>query len=114
MIFCSNVNFFKYSIPVYLVAALAMLYLSLFPCAGVWFSLRGTTYQNNSCVTLEDIGEGDDALLCMTNLSACCRPPYIKNSETKLGKWFFPNGTAVPGNGSQLNMYRTRGKMVVI
>ena len=46
---------------------------SNFPGTGdVWFSLNGTTYQNNSCVTLEDIGEGDDALLCVTNLTACC------------------------------------------
>ena len=31
----------------------------------VWFSLRNTTYQTNSIVMLEDIGEGDDdALLC--------------------------------------------------
>ena len=38
----------------------------------VWFSLKGTTYQNNSVVTLEDIGEGDNDLFCMTNLTACC------------------------------------------
>ena len=37
----------------------------------VWFSLRNTTYQN-SIVILEDIGEGDNALFCMTNLTACC------------------------------------------
>ena len=37
----------------------------------VWFSLRNTTYQNNSVVTLEDIGEGDNALFCMTNLTVC-------------------------------------------
>ena len=44
-----------------------------FPSEGdVWFSLRNTTYQNNSVVTLEDIGEGDNALFCMTNLTACC------------------------------------------
>ena len=37
------------------------------PGAGnVSFSLNGTTYQNNSLVTLENIGEGDDALLCLT------------------------------------------------
>ena len=37
----------------------------------VWFSLNGTTYQNNSIVTLEDIGEGGDALLCVTDVTDC-------------------------------------------
>ena len=62
---------------------------------------------------LEDIGEDDFALLCTTTFPACCRHPYTGEIETRLGKWFFPNGNAVPGNGSQLNLYRTRGKMVV-
>ena len=76
----------------------------------VWFSLNGTTYQNNSCVTLEDIGEKDDALLCMTNLTACCGQ---SGNKSVLGNWFFPNGTSVPRNGMQWNFYRTRGQMVV-
>ena len=76
----------------------------------VWFSLRGTIFQNNSIVTLEDIGEGRDALLCKTNLTACCRPPYTGDA---IGNWFFPNGTRVPGLGSNWDFYRTRGQMVV-
>ena len=82
----------------------------------VRFSLNGTVYQNNSLVTLEDIGEGDDALLCMTDQPACCRPPY-----TTWGNWFFPNGTRVsayvtyiqPVLYIQWGFYRTRGHMVV-
>ena len=73
----------------------------------VWFSLTNTTYQNNSLVTLEDIGE-DAALLCKTNQMACCRP-----SDTVLGNWFFPNGTRVPSQGYQWDFYRDRGQMVV-
>ena len=88
--------------------------ISSFPGAGdVWFSLRNTTYQNNSIVTLEDIGEGDDALLCITNLTACCRPPYTSERDA-LGNWFFPNGTRVPSSGSQWDFHRTRGQMVVL
>ena len=34
---------------------------------------RGISYQNNSIVMLEDIGEGDDALLCLTNVTARCQ-----------------------------------------
>ena len=69
----------------------------------VWFSLRNTTYQNLSVVALEDIGEGDDALLCMTNQTACCQSPAS-------GNWFFPNGTRVLSSGS---FHRNRGHMTV-
>ena len=74
---------------------------------GVRFSLRGTTYQNNSLVTLEEIGEGDDALLCMTDLTACC------HNESALGNWFFPNGTGVPDTGVQWKFFRSRDQSVV-
>ena len=85
--------------------------ISFFPGAGdVWFSLRNTTYQNNSIVMLEDIGEGENALLCKTNQTACCRPPY----SGAVGNWFFPNGTRVPSSGAQWGFHRTRGKMVVL
>ena len=79
----------------------------------VWFSLRNTTYQNNSIVFLEDIGKGDDALLCRTNQTACCRPPYTGVNGSALGNWFFPNGTRAPSAGGQWDIYRTRGQMVV-
>ena len=86
-----------------------MILVSL-PFTAVWFSLNGTTYQNNSCVALEDIGKGDDALLCITNLTV---------SGTSLGNWFFPNGTRVPSmnvtntSGEQWDFYSTRGETVV-
>ena len=74
---------------------------------GVRFSLNGTTYQNNSLVNLEDIGEERDALFCITNLTACCRPG---ENGTALGNWFFPNGTRVPSDG---DFYRDRGQMMI-
>ena len=82
---------------------------SSFPGAGdVWFSLSGITYWNNSIVALEDIGDRD-ALLCMTNLTACCRHSY----SGIIGNWYFPNESRVPGSGAQWDFYRTRGQMVV-
>ena len=86
-----------------------------FPGAGdVWFSLRNTTYQNNSNVILENIGENDDALFCVTNRTACCRPSYTGDMRpSALGNWYFPNGTRVPSSGNQWDFYRTRGQMVV-
>ena len=63
-------------------------------------------------MTLEDIGEEDTALFCMTNLTACCRPPY-DDEYWFLSNWLFPNGTRVSSNGNQWNFYRTRDQMVV-
>ena len=61
-------------------------------------------------MTLGDIGDGDDALFCVTNFTACCRPPY---TSPALGNWFFPNRTRVPAIGSQWDIYRNRGHSVV-
>ena len=60
-------------------------------------------------MTLEDIGDGDDALFCVTDQPACCRPPY----SDATGNWFFPNGTGVPSTGNRWDLYRTRGQSVV-
>ena len=76
----------------------------------VWFSLTNITYQNNSLVTLENIGEGDDALLCKTNQAACCRTP---NSDKVLGSWFFPNETRVPSDNKNTDFFRDREQMMV-
>ena len=80
----------------------------------VWFTLNGTMYQNNSIVSLEDIGEGDNALLCLTDKPACCRLPYTNGTgQNAIGNWFFPNGTRVPSSGVQWDIHRTRGNMRV-
>lgn len=50
----------------------------------VWFSLRNTTYQNNTIVVLENIGEDSDALFCKTNLTACCRTSWYWRYEVCL------------------------------
>ena len=64
-------------------------------------------------MTLEDIGEGDDALFCVTNLTACCIHPYTGNWFA-LEDWLFPIGTGVPRYfGAMLDFYTTRGQMVV-
>ena len=76
----------------------------------VWFSLRGTIYQNNSLMILEDIGEKDDALLCVTKKTDCCSGSYPSIAG---GSWLFPNGTRVPSTSNQWNFYRTRHQMVV-
>ena len=99
--------------------------LVLFPFLGaadVRLSLNGTAYQNNSLVTLENIGDSDTlALLCETDLTACCRSGDTPTGINALGDWFFPNGTAVPNriidkvNGVNIiwKFYRNRGPSVV-
>ena len=39
---------------------------------------------------VDDIGEGNAALLCHTNKTDCC-----KNSMIRVGEWYYPNGTLV-------------------
>ena len=86
-------------------SAVSRHYDSSFPGAGdVWVTLRNITYQNNSIVILENIGENDDALLCMTNQTET-------NSSITLGNWYFPNGTTVPSFFGSI--YSDRGQMVV-
>ena len=66
-------------------------------------------------MTLEDIGEGGDALLCITDLTACCRRPYTGTGycgRVSLGNWYFPNGTRVLSSGVQWDFHRTTGWMV--
>ena len=93
--------------------------ICLFSGAGVRFSFRGTTYQNNSLVTLEEIGEGDDALLCMTDSTMCCSRAQVPGGGI-LGDWYYPNGTGVPNslvvdryNYDLWEFYRNRGQSVV-
>ena len=68
------------------------------------FTLRGQTYLNNSFVLIHDIGEGDDALLCMTDRSDCCRKPN--------GEFYYPDSSAV-GFSDTNSLYRNRGPQVV-
>ena len=62
---------------------------------------------------LEDIGEGADALFCITNQTACCRPPYTGLMGPALGNWFFPNESRVPSGNANDDFYRTRHQMMV-
>ena len=82
--------------------------------AGVWFSLSGTTYQNNSLVTVDNIGQDNNSLLCITDQPTCCQPSHTENvTWPAIGNWYFPNGTKVPDSGTQWDFHGTRGHMMV-
>ena len=67
-------------------------------------------------MNLGDIGKDDNALVCITDLTACCRCPYTGEMGPDMGNWFFPNGTRInaPGEGTDWDFYRTRGEMMVL
>ena len=65
-------------------------------------------------MTLEDIGEGDAALTCVTDQPFCCRRPYTGTGycrSVSLGNWYFPNGTRVVSSSNQWDFHRTTGWM---
>ena len=59
-------------------------------------------------MNLEDIGEDDTALLCITNLTLGQQP-----HQPIIGSWFFPNQSRVHSVSKQWDFYRTRAQMVV-
>ena len=63
-------------------------------------------------MTLEDIGENDTALLCMTDSTECCSSAQVPGMGI-LGDWYYPNETGVPNSGDGWDFYRSRGPSVV-
>ena len=77
--------------------------------AGVHFILDGQFYGNNSIVSLESIGEGEEnALLCRTDRVDCCG-----TVPNRFGQFYYPNGVQVPVNNAGQGFYRNRGDQVV-
>ena len=58
-------------------------------------------------MSLDAIGEGADALICLTNNFSCC--------DESNGIWYFPNSSQVPlgHQGSGNDVYITRGPSLV-
>ena len=64
---------------------------------------------------VEDIGEGEDALLCNTDKVMCCTN---QNGESRAGEWYYPSGNSVDievvdMKQEQDEFYRDRGTQVV-
>ena len=73
-------------------------------------SLNGSSIANNSFINVDDIGEGDNALLRCTNKIDCCGEPMANRA----GEWYYPNGASVGiMGGSTDEFYRNRGPQVV-
>ena len=61
-------------------------------------------------MTITDIGEFRNALLCITNLSECCRQSYTGTSPRD---WYYPNNGSVATSGTGSEFYRNRDPSVV-
>jgi len=84
----------------------------LFPYqfSGVNLTLNSMTLENNSIVTMRDIGNDSEALVCSTSYTPCCTSA---NNETQ---WYFPNGSQVLNNPAlpyQRNRRRFPGRVLL-
>lgn len=75
---------------------------SVNPPLALYFTLGDQIYLNGSTVSLDDIAEGDNALLCHTHSSDCCRTNLA-------GEFYYPDGGLVPVRAAGESMYRNRG-----
>lgn len=58
-------------------------------------------YSNNSQVSIEKIGEAENALSCRTKHAECCK-------TSRSGEFIYPNGTIVPIKKAGYGFYRDR------
>lgn len=65
--------------------------------------MRCVNYTNNSVINIADIGEGENALLCMTNNKSCCG-----TQPNRAGQFYYPDGGMVPIEGAGQGFYRDR------
>ena len=74
---------------------------------GVYLSLKGVVYANNSVISITEIEQtntsANNGLQCITDRMPCCRDAH------KAGEWFFPSGSVVPIGGVATTFYRNRG-----
>ncbi|XP_064387176.1 uncharacterized protein LOC135335578 [Halichondria panicea] len=70
--------------------------------------LGGQFLTNHAVVTPSDIGDTNNALLCLTPFSDCC-----DSSNGLAGNWFDPSGSEVAGDGFGTPLYSDRGPSVV-
>ena len=67
--------------------------------AAVGFLFQGRLYGNNSIVSLAEIGEGRDALLCVTNKIDCCGGKAVDSDISVEVMWF--NGSTTISNETE-------------
>ena len=69
-------------------------------------SFNGTALANNSYVDLSQVGRSDfggNDVQCITDLTTCCT-----NTGPHRGDWYFPDGTRLPFQTSNIDIYENR------
>ena len=83
---------------------------------GVYLKSNCKIYtENGSIIPINEIGEGDDALLCFTDLRECCRRNHTLVSKA-LGEWLYPDREEVETlekSHPDHRFYRNRDRSVV-
>ena len=85
-----------------------ILIIILFTAVG--FLFHGKVYGNNSIVSLMEVGERGDALLCITSEADCCKNDRIPRP---MREWYFPNGSSVKKCLDGHSFYRDRDPSIV-
>ena len=100
--------FVHFQCPTMHIMATAVFQVTTHIHAGVYFIHNGQIYLNNSKISLQLIGENEDALICKTDLVECCgtRP-------NRFGEFYYPNGVRVPIRIRSNGFYRNRGKQEI-
>ena len=71
-------------------------------------------YENNSIISVSEIGEGRKALICFTNKTKCCRKRDISDhAKTGEGEWYFPNDSIVSIKDGRADFYRDRHASII-
>ena len=68
-------------------------------------------YVNNAEIAITEVGEGDNAVMCITDFTGCCSLSIP--GGIRIGEWRFPNNALVRNSGSGDDIYRTRGYRTV-
>ena len=68
--------------------------------------LRGNTYLDGDIILITDIGQNDNALLCVTDREDCCAPQLF-------GEFYYPDGSQVGVRASEDSLYRNRGNQLI-
>jgi hypothetical protein len=77
--------------------------LDYFSFIGVYLTLSGQVYSNNSVITKAEITETANGLQCVTDKMPCCQ------TGSRVGEWHFPNGSVIPEQGSHTTFFVSRG-----
>ena len=75
--------------------------------------LRGVSYADGDTVLLNDIGEGENGLMCTTTQTDCCGQDATGETveAERRGEFYYPDGTPIPNMGGTGNdgLFRGRG-----